>query len=283
MDLRSVLSRHNVDWRDRGANTSQGWVNIQCPLCRDDPSFHCRVDENLVGFYCLRNVRHKGSIHFLFRVLKISTKDLPVNLNNFNTPIKEVKEVDLSQQAFFRTAEESLEILNYLEFRKFSLPKQAVRKFNLQFSPFGKWAGRLLIPLTVGWTGRSIRQWIEPRYLANTNESGFFKYGRGYTAVVVEGPIDAMKLAVASEQFLFCATAGGAVSYALICYLRDVGIKTIHSVPDNNVDVLQRAALLNELRSGCPFATVHRTFLPEKFKDAGEMAEYEAKEWLYSL
>jgi hypothetical protein len=284
VELRTVLTRYNIEWKDRGNNCSAGWVNINCPFCRDDPSQHLRISDQLAGYYCLRNRLHKGGIHYLFSKLGIPTDHLPTpghRAINIEPPKEKV--IDSAPSWMFAPAEDNQEMLDYLEFRKFLLPEEVCKKFRLQFSPFGKWAGRLIIPLTVGWTGRSVRPHIEPRYLAETTDAGFFTHGKGETAIIVEGQLDGMKIAAASSQFLVCATGGGEVSYALINFLRDKGVRTIHSVPDNDAAVSQRMALLSELRTGCPFATVHKTHLPPEFKDAGEMTEVEAKQWLYSL
>jgi hypothetical protein len=180
-------------------------------------------------------------------------------------------------------------MLSYLRQRKFLLPGEVCKKFNLKFSPQGRWAGRLLIPLNVGWTGRAVRSWIEPRYLAETDTGGFFIHGSGLSAVLVEGPIDAMKLAVASSQFMYLAMAGSRLSPALIRLIRERNIQRLYLVPDSTAPLNQAIALRQELRASCTLTRIIPAQLPINpntgipFKDSGEMEETDAQAWLYSL
>src|SRR5579864_2033962 len=142
MDLRSTLTRNNVNWKDRGNNCSDGWINIRCPFCYDDPSEHLRISEQLTGYYCLRNRLHKGGIHHLFRKLGLPTDVLPTPGHRpVNVEPPPVKEIDTNCNWMFAPAADNQEMLDYLTYRKFLLPEEVCRQFRLQFSPFGKWAG----------------------------------------------------------------------------------------------------------------------------------------------
>jgi hypothetical protein len=283
MDLRRTLTKYRVRWADHGPNTSRGWINIQCPLCgHSDPSHHCRINETLTGWYCLRNHAHKGrGLHYLFRLLKIPEEGLP---EVASTPREyNPREIDYAPFQYFEQASNSSEMLAYLEQRKFLLPVNIVNRFSLKYSQQGRWAGRLIIPLTAGWTGRSVRSHIEPRYLTETDESGFFLYGKGQSTVLVEGPVDAMKLAAVSNSFLFVAMTGGYLSPSILFTLQDRKVQKLYSVPDNTVQMDHRMALLTTLRTFLPQTQVVNTRLPDQFKDCGEMTEDEARAWLYTL
>lgn len=293
MNLRSILSRYRIEWKDRGANCSKGWVNVRCPFCGiADPSFHCRISEELTGWYCLRNSRHRGSgVGWLFRKLGIPHELIPERSqgSTLSQQREEKPQLDYSAWGNFLSADSYPPAMQYLFGRKFSLPFEVSKQFNLKCASHGKWAGRLLIPLTYGWTGRALYGHIQPRYLSHTDERGFFLYGKGETAILVEGPLDAMKLAaVLPHAFTYIAMTSGYVSPAILYLLREREIHTIYSLPDDNVELGQRIEMLQTLRNALPSARVVNTRLPDwaqnlGYKDSGEMSEDEARTFLYSL
>ena len=297
MDVRSWLEIHRITAKVSGNNTSRGYVNINCPLCPDDPSYHMRIAEDWSHWYCLRGQGHKGrSLKYLmYWVARRSgmdaeelIDDLPAGLN---TEVKErpQKEVRNSVFAEFLPADQSQEMLDYLERRLFMFPEETVERFNLKYAPNGNWAGRLIIQLTTGWTGRSVRDHIEPRYESETNDSGFFLYGKGETALLVEGPIDAMKIASVSMQFTVLGMTGSRISPALLREIKTRNIKRLILIPDSEVTPAQRVRLTQELRNNLPLVIVTRAALPENpatlepFKDCGEMRESDARRLVYSL
>jgi hypothetical protein len=187
----------------------------------------------------------------------------------------------------FLPATESPEMLAYLEKRLFMFPEEVAERFNLKFSPNGKWAGRLIIPLTVGWTGRSVRDHIEPRYESETTDAGFFLYGKGETGLIVEGPIDAMKIAAVSVQFAVFGMTGNRISPALIVAIKTMKIKRLIQISDTGVALSQQVALTQELRNNLPLVLVERANLPENpetgepFKDCGEMSASATRKFIY--
>jgi len=42
----------DIDYHTEGKNVSRGWVNIPCPFCGDDPSWHCGVNLESNFFHC---------------------------------------------------------------------------------------------------------------------------------------------------------------------------------------------------------------------------------------
>ena len=298
MDLRSWLEMHRITAKVTGNNTSRGYVNINCPLCADDPSYHMRIAEDWSHWYCLRGQGHKGRslkylMYWVARRTGMDAEDLidelPKAANKEPGELRPQREVRNSVFAEFLPADQSQEMLDYLERRLFMFPEETVERFNLKYAPSGKWAGRLIIPLTAGWTGRSVRDHIEPRYESETNDSGFFLHGKGETALLVEGPIDAMKIASVSMQFTVLGMTGSRVSPALLREIKSRSIKRVVLIPDSEVSPAQRVSLTQELRNNLPQVIVTRATLPENpytleaFKDCGEMSEGDARRLLYSL
>ena len=298
MEVRSWLELHRITAKVSGNNTSRGYVNINCPLCNDDPSYHMRIAEDWSHWYCLRGQGHKGrSLKFLMYWVARRTglvaeeliADLPKGLNQETSGPRPQREVRNSVFAEFLPADQSQEMLDYLERRLFMFPEETAERFNLKYAVNGKWAGRLIIPLTIGWTGRSVRDHIEPRYESETNDSGFFLYGKGETALLVEGPVDAMKIASVSMQFMVLGMTGSRISPALLREVKTRGIKRLILIPDSEVSAAQRVNLTQELRNNLPQVIITRAILPENpatlepFKDCGEMSEGDARRLLYTL
>jgi hypothetical protein len=196
---------------------------------------------------------------------------------------KKVTDRDYTPFRFFEPAENSDEVLNYLAGRGFEDPIATCRKFNLKYSPQGKWAARLIIPLTLGWAGRAMRPGIEPRYLAHTDEDGFFLYRNKNTSIVItEGALDAMRLATVSSQFDTLAKCGNRLSAGLINHLRNSGYMSVYNAPDGDVGFLQKSMETSELRVHCLLMGISVTQIefPNGIKDAAEMHEHEAREWI---
>lgn len=107
----------------------------------------------------------------------------------------------------FKPAHEHDAYLDYLHERGFDDPESMCRRYDLRYASNGRWAARLLIPITdetgaiTTWTGRAIRD-MELRYdtlaVART-DIVYVPRAMRANAVLVEGPIDALKVAEASE------------------------------------------------------------------------------------
>ena len=247
----------------------------------NDPSHHLRIHEQDGWWYCLRNPSHKGrSPRFIFSKLNI---DIPEGQFKGTGRVEPPtpRTIKLAEFDAFEPAYGD-EALYYLWNRKFLYPPETVKKFNLRTAKQGRWAARLIVPLTAGWTGRAMRPGIEPRYLSETDDTGFFKYGRGVSCVLVEGPIDAMKVATVCNDMWIVAMTGGRLSPALLQFLRTM-TGTVHYTPDSTVNPSQRFDALRTLRTTCPSILVKNTYLPPGVKDTGEMAENDVRQWLYTI
>ena len=283
LNIRELLSRYHIQWIDKGPNCSKGNINITCPFCGlQDRSHHLAISETGLGYYCFRNPKHSGkSLSYLLRALKIPIGDyLDSKATPLLPPKKERK--DYSEFNYFLPAAESQEALDYLSSRLFSSPLDICKRFNLHTSPNGRWAGRLIIPLTIGWTARAIRSHIQPRYLSHTDETALLITGKGSTAFIVEGPLDAIRLASVALNYTVISTLGQKIPASLLMYLRDRKFLTIKFLPDSDVPEAQCQQHLSILRTYCTNAEVKRVKLAPNFKDLCELTENGVREWLWN-
>lgn len=283
LDIRSLLTKYRIQWRDRGKNVSHNNLVINCPFCsktsNPDLGEHLAINYLTNEYFCYRNPSHKGrNLVRLFKLLNIPSHEYSDLKISTDAPQVTKVEKDYSLMRFFQNGGENQEVISYLQSRNFLHPVEVCRRFRLMCDKEGKWAGRLIIPLTIGWTGRAMRSHIEPRYLAYTNEDGFFLYKQGSsTCIVVEGALDAMRIVSVSSQFDVVAKCGNRLSAALLNYLKDSHYLTIWNTPDGDVDFNQFFQETNLLRSYCTYSTVKRFQLPGEFKDFGQMEENQAR------
>lgn len=287
LDLRKIFDKYRIVWKDRGPNTSQGNINIRCPQCGlSDPSYHLAVAEDGSAYYCFRNPgRHSGrSLAYLFKLLDIPLSNLPTS---FSKEIKRTeKKVERNYSLFrhFQPAKDDPEALLYLYNRGFLSPEKICEKFDLRVDKRGEWAGRLIIPLTVGWTGRSMRPHIHPRYDAYTDNSGFFLYSNNSSSAILhEGPLDGIRLGYLSSQFDYIGKCGNRLSPTLIYYLRQRCYINIYNLPDGDVNYIQHNEDTRELATYCTKSRVVKVDLPDGRKDPAEIPESEARRWLLTL
>jgi len=286
LDLRKLFDRYNIPWRDNGPNCSKGNVNVRCPLCgHSDRSFHMAITEDGGYYYCFRNSQHGGqNTGRILNLLGIPSSAFEgVKMGGVSsTP---PKEKNYSLLSFFAPAEESEEAVNYLGSRKFSDPALVCKKFNLRVEKEGgEWAGRLIIPLTVGWTGRSMRAHIVPRYKAYTDNSGFFLFSQGCSTVLIcEGAIDCMRVATVTNQMDVIGKCRISVSTAIYNFLRERKYSTILNCCDGTVAYMSARHEVHQIRSYCTLSTTKLFRLPEGVKDFGEMTESEARRVLLQV
>lgn len=285
-DLKKFLDRHRIPWKDTGPNTNRHNTNIACPFCGNDPSYHLAISNDADEYFCFRNPKHAGTnLGRIFHALKIPSSEW--RDYKFTAPervyVPDGK--DYSEFRYFLPAEESPEAIDYLYERLFERPLEICQQFNLKVSKEGHWAGRLIIPLTVGWTGRAMRPHLTLRYDAYTSQDGYFKYSHGSTsAIILEGAIDCMRVSSVSSQLDTVGKCGNRLSPALLDYLKSKNYITIYNSPDSTVPFLQYFEETKILRSYCTKSRVVRTEMPEgEEKDYGGCSETITRRILSSL
>jgi hypothetical protein len=214
----------------------------------------------------------------------------------------------------FQPADHSKHCCDYLHNRGFSDPAYVCRQYNLRFAPTGYWSGRLLFPITdlsgkaVAWSGRALSNRLEQRYKMPKDCPPGLIYHPTTTravAVVVEGPIDALKIAAACEGWPVMPIAllglkvddvirnlTDAVQHCQTVFIRfdrdrnDTVLKpttsrgqTLLSPRHEDICYVLEKELAYRLREHyCA-----RLPLPTVFEDIGVMSESEIQDWLGPL
>jgi hypothetical protein len=286
VNLRQLFGKHGISFADRGKNVSRGNLSLHCPWCgSSDRSNHLAISELSGEYYCYRNPKHAGSnLPYLFKALGIPASEYAhLKFENVER-IWKPDGRDYSAFQYFAPAEESDEALDYLRSRLFSNPKDVCKQFNLKVSKEGEWAGRLIIPMTVGWTGRSMRPHITLRYKAFTSQDGFFFHNQRASSVIIcEGALDCIRISSITNQFDTIAKGRMALSPAILNYLRESNYLSIWNAPDGTVPYSQHHQETSMLKSYCTRADVNWLKLPEGRKDFGETSETETRKLLSTV
>lgn len=215
VDWRALLTSINVEFRDRGPNTSNGNININCAFCAGaDPSFHLAINENSGQYYCFRSGRsHSGSSpDRLLIALGVDRIDAFRMLRDFDTApdIKreETRRNDIDTQwRNFRPVRDSYKPMEYLYYKR-GFPAYDLT-YDLRYTEYGDFKYRVLFPLryelageVVGWTGRSIYDKTPIYKMEHGGQDGHIYIPGPLLPVVVitEGPIDALKTTIAGLQ-----------------------------------------------------------------------------------
>jgi hypothetical protein len=147
--------------------------------------------------------------------------------------------------------------------------------------PFKDQEGKLFT-----WVGRDITGLLEPKYLMyEARPSGLFYLPRAMRRVmlVVEGPIDALKIAVATEteDFTPVALAGKGLNSSKILRLRELAesCEQLLLAVDYDVSLAERLAMRRMLEGdlGLPVKFLN---IPAGYNDPGAMPIPAIKSWL---
>ena len=180
---------HSIDYIDSGPNVAKNHINIKCPYCGNDPSYHMGINLNTGGYKCWRSASHRGkdASFLLAKVTHLSATlisksigtqvlltddDMDKALNILNGSSTEFNKKEI------RTGVEELDFyksfvpisggshhvqpaINYLRSRGFEDVEDLANYYNLQYSYYGDWNYRIIFPVYVNeelmtWVGRSI-------------------------------------------------------------------------------------------------------------------------------
>lgn len=225
------LRHRGIEFIERGANVARGHVNIQCPFCGPrDHSQHMGLQLSTGYWGCWRDSKHRGKnpVRLLMALVhcsleeakKLVEEDKPMagSLSELRAKLDKKEEEQLTEfkavqwpKEFFPVAEyrNGMRGLfrSYLEDRGFPDARKVARDYALRGCLGGKFSYRLIFPLhfegkLVGWTGRSIRKALlryvtdPPGELTNHLLIGYdgAKEKPGHTLVLVEGPVDWLKI-----------------------------------------------------------------------------------------
>jgi hypothetical protein len=202
VDLLGLLDQHGIEYVTRGPNVARGNINVKCPFCRDDPSYHMGIRLEDGAWGCWRQKKHRGrSPHWLLsKLLGMSYTQLRLvigdvrtkSLTEFEKTIMRLGEIEAptndrvsggrprkprlfipnSFRAITGTGLDT-RYLRYLSKRGFhgEYGVAVAKEFRLSWAVNGPWRNRLVIPIyyrrrLVTWTGRALSDDNPRRYLA---------------------------------------------------------------------------------------------------------------------
>jgi DNA primase len=220
MDIFELLEDEGIEYWTAGKNVSAGWVNITCPFC-DDDSNHLGINLKSFRVKCWRCGSHRiirliaeiancGTIEAkrIYNSLEASAGGVapPLSVTSSVVKTKGAAPMALPQESTIHFPKIHSE---YLRSRGFP-PLKTIRKYKLRaVHNLGRYKFRIVIPVfmdrqLVSFTCRDITGQQDPPYkMASKNESlldrnkVLFNYDSipiGGNAILVEGPMDVMKL-----------------------------------------------------------------------------------------
>ncbi len=305
IDVRQLFDTIDVQWRDRGKNTSRNNITINCPFCgSSDYSGHLKVSEEKEAYYCLRDDRHAGtSIIRLLTEMGIS-RDHAIVLRNScvlagsrrtasSTQAEKQRVLITAEWNKFSAASDNSRMVDYLKHRRgFDNAYDTIRRYDLRYALRGEWAWRLLFPLpeqhaVEAWTGRDISDTLEPKYrMSKESGDGMIYLPRGprSTMVIVEGPMDALKIVDATEHDDVSAIAllGKAINDPKRQRIMDLcnEVSRVIVALDNDASLNSNRRVVTLLRSLLRDREIIKRRLPKGYKDAGEAPFNVLREWV---
>ncbi len=222
IDIITLLEDNNVDYSTSGKNTSRGWVELNCPFCGNDPSFHLGINLSS-GIYHCWICGAKGPLEkYLQHQLGLSrekvkklTSEYGINFHEEEDPKR-----NAAQIVFPKGLEDSIPQphKNYLRRRGFDAD-YVIKKYQLKayYHVGGKWSYRLVIPIfidgeIVSFLARDVTDKQTPKYKNLSNEQSVINvknclYGidsikKGGKAILVEGVFDQWRVGDGSCAFL---------------------------------------------------------------------------------
>ena len=298
---RELLSTLGVPWVERSPNISKGEIGLRCPWCGNaDPSQHLALDETTGYYQCRRSAGHGGKSPFwLLRGLGVR-RDLAELVALYGGPdIVRDRPDPVPATVFakrwddFAPAADDDEACDYLKRRGFWHPQRTARIFDLRVGQ-GKYAGRLWFPFrygaaVAGFTGRSMRN-REPRYYTEAAGTYLYlpelPYDTDRTLILVEGPIDALRLADAINgryDLALAALCGLTITPDKRTHLAALAGALSHFFValDSTVEPIIVNRLMAHLNTfQFRHITVERLDLPAGVDDPGDMTGEQIETWL---
>jgi len=306
IDWRGLLDEIGVEWTDRGKNTSSGNINVKCCWCLDDPSKHLAIALMKEAYFCYRSPgQHSGkkATNLLFKLKGIREPEALRLLRKYHraggAPMPARLPTDMQQQktawSRFANAGNNKEALEYLSGRGFPSPRTLCEQFDLRYAPNGMWARRLLIPLhfngeAVSWTARDMTSRYEQKYLMNDTSSfaalctpDIIKPTPAI-AVIVEGPMDALRIAQATRdaRIISIALCGKSLGSEKLLQIRKA-CETCNDILvalDADAPMSACYQAIADIQSATNVQRVGRAKLPLGIKDPGELPSEGVMQWI---
>ena len=209
-DIISFLEDRDIVYKTSGKNVTSGWIEISCPFCGNDPSYHFGVNLDSGFGNCWICGKKSNPVKLVQEIDSCSWFEAEATVNEFTLDIldtKEPKKTDLNPTRIVwpEYMEDKIPNLHrtYLEGRGLD-PDMITKEFGLKFiRNLGQWKFRIIIPIqfegqVVTFTSRDVtgKAEIKYRHLPDREAIVPIKHTLyGYdrirdTAVLVEGVAD---------------------------------------------------------------------------------------------
>lgn len=185
-NVESYLEDRGIGYATEGSNVTEGWTEVQCPFCGDDPSTHLGISpERLI--HCWR-CGVKGDIRKYIKMVEdcswSKTQKIIKEFTDTSIPYPSLTEVEHQSSRMKTVMPKNIENLSeihyeYLEGRGFD-PMVIERKYKLK--ALGRATGedrkfqyRIIIPIimgghTVNFVARDFTGKRSPKYLNQEND-----------------------------------------------------------------------------------------------------------------
>jgi len=225
-DVEAYLQDRDVPYLTQGKNVSKGWIEINCPFCGDDPSFHLGINLSSKRLHCWR-CGHRGSALELIRGWeRCSWNEAEEILKQYRAVVFEDQEKESENQTEERKRNLCLpsgiveELPDrhraFLEQKGFAQPDRIVSDYHLlACNELGEYKFRIIIPiyqndLLVNYTGRAVIEWMTPKYKTCPNSEAitplkqcvYNLHSTQDSALIVEGPLDVWKIGSGSVALM---------------------------------------------------------------------------------
>ena len=300
--IQELLDEYDIEYKTSGKNISQGWIGLQCPFC-DDHSNHLGIKLKTYLFKCWRcgpksasetlsaiTGEDIGICKRMMLHLYGHTKSIPFYFPEKGTEKqRRVSEIirggavaKLPPEATSRFPELHK---NYLRSRNFP-PLRTIRKYKLKaVHSVGKYMFRIIIPVImfgriVNYTARDVTGTQEPKYMnadsldvALPRKQCIFNYDTispGSDAIIVEGPMDAMRLGDGA-----CCFFGVSYTPEQLLLMKKKKIRKLFIIFDSDQTGQRTARDLAVTLS--PMVQYTEKILLTKIKDPGELTPEQAR------
>lgn len=182
-NIKKIFRKYSINFVSDGKNVAHNNINIKCPFCTNDPSYHLGISLKTGQYGCWRNSRHCGTlVHLLTVILNCTFSEAnqilhidSVILDDWSVTLKEIRNIPkmrcTSESAkYLILPQEFKQICNsgvysrfwdYLKYRGFVDIEKLCEEYNLRCCLSGDWKYRLIFPIElygniVTWQSRAI-------------------------------------------------------------------------------------------------------------------------------
>ena len=217
-DIREYLEDRGIEYEQEGKHVTAEDIEICCPFCGDDPSFHLGIHLDRKIFNCWRCRASGTVIKLIMKLEKVSFPQAAAIINKFShrsalieQGTSTVDAISALKREILLPSESQDKLLpnhkRYLESRGFNA-EAIFKEYDLKCADrVGRWKFRLIIPVyhnrkLVTWTARDTTNLARVPYLNASNEESLVPIKNCLynidkaedTVIVVEGPIDVWKI-----------------------------------------------------------------------------------------